>query len=216
MRFAGDSAKHNDANESAANAELDLAGDEAAFGNAAQARKMVSAALAFASGRDVKMNAALALAMVGDSASAQKLGDKLSKDFPLDTMIQGCWLPTIEAEIELSRGAAAKAIEFLQTTRPYELGGRLFPAYVRGLAYLSLGQGGEAAGEFQKILNQRGVMQNSQLVPLAHLGLARAHALTNDVAAARTSYQDFLALWKGADPDIPILKEAKAEYAKLQ
>jgi eukaryotic-like serine/threonine-protein kinase len=145
-----------------------------------------------------------------------ELGDKLSKDSPLDTMIQGCWLPTIEGEIELSRGAAAKAIEFLQTTRPYELGGRLFPAYVRGLAYLSIGQGGDAAGEFQKILNQRGLVQNSQLVPLAHLGVARAHALTNDVAAARTSYQDFLALWRDADPDIPILKEAKAEYAKLQ
>jgi eukaryotic-like serine/threonine-protein kinase len=216
IQRAVDSAKRANSKEWISNLELDLAGNYAALGDAAQARKTVNEALALDSERDQQMSAALILPMVGDSASAQKLADKLNKTFPLDTMMQRCWLPTIQAEIELSRGAAAKAIDILQIAKPYEVGGRLLPAYVRGLAYLRMRQGGDAAGEFQKILSQRGVMQNSLLVPLAHLGLARAHAITNDVAGARKSYQDLFALWKDADPDIPILKEAKAEYAKLQ
>ena len=216
IQRAIDSAKRNNSKESAASAKLDLASDYAAFGNAVQARQTVSEGLALASGRDAQVNAALTLAMVGDSASALKLWNKLNKDFPLDTMMQSCWLPTIQAEIELNRSAPAKAIELLQKTRPYELGGKLYPAYVRALANLNLRKGGDAAGDFEKILSQRGVMQNSLLVPLAYLGLARAHAIANDVAGARKSYQDLFALWKDADPNLPILKEAKAEYAKLQ
>jgi tetratricopeptide (TPR) repeat protein/class 3 adenylate cyclase len=216
IQRAVDSAKRNNSKESAASAKLDLASDYAAFGNAVLARQTVSEGLTLSSGRDARTSAALTLAMVGDSASALKLWNKLNKDFPLDTMTQGCWLPTIQAEIQLSRGAPAKAIEILQTARAYELGGRLYPAYVRGQAYLSMRQSGEAAAEFQKILSQRGVMQNSLLVPLSHLGLARAHAMTSDIAGARKNYQDLFTLWKDADPDIPILKEAKTEYAKLQ
>jgi eukaryotic-like serine/threonine-protein kinase len=215
-RRAVDSAKRNNNKELAALAELDLAIEEALSGNAPQARQAVTVALASASGRDVQMIAALTLAMAGDAASAQKLGDKLNKDFPLDTMIQGCWLPAIQAEIELSRGNAVKAIELLQTTSPHELGMWLYPAYIRGLAYLRAAKADAAATEFQKILDHRGLLGNSQRISLAHLGLARAHVLSQDTAKARSAYQDFLELWQDADPDIPILKEAKAEYAKLQ
>ncbi len=127
-------------------------------------------------------------------------------------------LPTIRAAIELQRGNPAEAIELVQSAAPYELGGGggLAAIYVRGQAYLSAGRGVEAAAEFQKILDHRGVDPLSILSPLARLGLARAHALAGDEAGARRAYQDFLALWKDADPDIPILQEAKAEYAKLQ
>lgn len=159
---------------------------------------------------------ALLLSRVGNVARAQKLADKLNKDFPLSTMMQRCWLPTIRAEIELNRGNAAKAIELLQKCSPYELGAALRPAYLRGRAYLRSGQGGAAATEFQKILDHRCMLANDVLVPLAQLGLGRATAFQGGTAKARAAYQDFLRLWKDADPDIPILQQAKAEYAKLK
>jgi len=217
-RQAVDAAKRNNNNELAALIELDLGGDDADFGNTIQARQAAAAALALAPGRDVQVQTALVLAKVNDAAQAQKLADRLSKEHPLDTLIQCCWLPTIRAEIELSHGNAGKAIEFLERAKPYELGVGVFlyPAYVRGLTYLRSGQGSAAATEFQKILDHRGLMANSQLVPLGRLGLARARAMKGDTSGARAAYQDFLALWKDADPDIPILKEAKAECAKLQ
>jgi predicted Zn-dependent protease len=133
------------------------------------------------------------------------------------------WLPTIRAALELHRGDATRAIEFLQAPIPYELGGRpqlpigtLYPIFVRGQAYLLAGNGGGAAAEFQKILDHRGIVLNFPLGALARLGLARARALQGDVAGARTAYREFLTLWKDADPDIPILQQAKAEYAKLE
>jgi predicted Zn-dependent protease len=125
-------------------------------------------------------------------------------------------LPTIRAEIELNKGNAARAIELLKEAEPYEMGVQLDPTYVRGLAYLSNHQGTEATNEFQKILDHRGLIGNSDLVPLSRLGLARAYTLQGDETKARTAYQDFFSLWKDADPDIPILKHAKAEYAKLK
>ena len=139
-------------------------------------------------------------------------------------MIMGYWLPSIRAAIEINRSNPRKAVEILRPI-PYELGvprpevkygGFLYTAYIRGQAYLLLRQGDEAAGEFQKFLDHRTVVANCFLAPLAHLGLGRAYALQGDTARARAAYQDFFALWKKADPDLPILRQAKAEYAKLQ
>jgi predicted Zn-dependent protease len=211
-----DAAKRSSNNELAALAQLDLAGTVVDFGNAVGASQTVAAALALAPGRDVQVEAAVVLARSGDTAQAGKLADTLSKEHPTDTMIQGCWLPTIRAEIELSRGNLAKAIELLDQAKPYELGAMLFPAYVRGLVYLRGRQGAAAAAEFQKILDHRGLTGVNTFVPLARLDLARARAMSTDISGARTAYQDFFALWKDADPDIPILKQAKAEYGKLQ
>jgi hypothetical protein len=126
--------------------------------------------------------------------------------------------PTLDDAVRfgLSRGNAGRAVELLEQTKPYELGAGLYPAYVRGLAYLRSRQGGPAAIEFQKILDHRGIAGNSDAIPLARLGLARARAMSGNTSGARTAYQDLFALWKDADPDIPILKQAKVEYAKLQ
>jgi len=142
----------------------------------------------------------------------------LEKKFPMDTLLNGFWLPTIRAAIEISDDNPDGAIKLLQAAVPYELavGGDLYPVYVRGQAYLTLHKGTEAATEYQKFVDHRGIVLNSPLGALARLGLARAYAMQGDTAKAKAAYQDFLTLWKDADPDIPILKEAKAEYAKLQ
>jgi eukaryotic-like serine/threonine-protein kinase len=176
----------------------------------------------FKAGRDVQLLSALVAARVGDVAQAQKVVEKLNSDFPLSTVLQSYWLPTIRAAIDLSHGNAAAAIQVLQATSPFELGGpqpfnlaTMYPIYIRGQAYLSSHQGKEAAAEFQKIVDHRGIVLNFPLGALAHLGLARAYAMQADTVKARSAYQDFFALWKDADPDIPILKEAKAEYGKL-
>jgi eukaryotic-like serine/threonine-protein kinase len=187
------------------------------FGGARQA----AAALAVAPQRDVKVLAALTLARAGDLRRAQALTDELAKDYPDNTMLNFYWLPTIRAAIEISRHDPAQAIEVLRATSHYELGmphpfGDLRPIYVRGQAYLQLHDGPKAAVEFQKILDHRGIVQNSTIGALSHLGLARAYVLSGDVTKARAKFQDFFALWKDADPDIPILKQAKAEYARLQ
>jgi serine/threonine protein kinase len=214
---AVDAAKHYDNKGSAALDQLDMAAYEADFGNAIQARRATAAALALAGGQDVQVQAAIVLAKVGDTAQAEKLVDIVNREHPLDTVLQCCWLPSVRAEIELSRGNAAGAIELLKPANAYELGAvQLYPAYVRGLAYLRRGQGALAAPEFQKIVAHRGLMFNRDFAPLARLGLARARAMSGDTPGARTAYQDFLALWKDADPDIPILKQANSEYAKLQ
>jgi len=199
-RRAADTARRNGNKESAALEQVDTAEWEAYFGNAAQARQVANGALALSPGRDVQLSAARVLATAGDAAQTQMLVDKLNKEFPRYTMIQGCWLPTIRAEMELNRGNAAKAIKLLQATSPYELGGRLYPAYARGLAYLRLRQGGAAITEFQRILDHCGLMGNSPLGALAHLQLGKAYAMSGDTVKARTAYQDFLALWKDADP----------------
>jgi eukaryotic-like serine/threonine-protein kinase len=170
------------------------------------------------------VQAALAYALAGDAAHAQSLADDLAKRFPQGTVVQSVWLPTIRARIETGRKNAARGIELLQAAAPYELGmlsggaanSCLYPVYVRAEAYLSAQHGQLAAAEFQKILDHRGLVSNCATGAVAHLGLGRAYVLQGDTAKARAAYQDFFGLWKDADPDIPILKEAKAEYAKLQ
>jgi serine/threonine protein kinase/predicted Zn-dependent protease len=223
-RRAEASAERAEEKETAASYQADAALREALFGNAAEARQLAAAALGLSTGRDVKYGAALALALAGDAARAQALADDLAKRFPQDTVVQFNYLPTLHAQLALSRNDASKAIEALQAAAPYELGDpteafnlvSLYPIYVRGEAYLTGHQETGAAAEFQKILDHRGVVFNEPIGALAHLGLARAYALQGDTVKARTAYKDFLTLWKDADPDVPILKQAKAEYAKLQ
>jgi tetratricopeptide (TPR) repeat protein/predicted Ser/Thr protein kinase len=220
---AVDSATKADARETAAMWRANEALREAEFGNTAQARKVAGQALALTTGRDVEILAALAYARAGDPAAAQKLADQIDRESPLDTVIQGYWLPTIRAAIELDKGNAQKAIDLMQAATNYELGqpsqsqsGTMYPVYVRGLAYLSKGRGQEASIEFQKYVEHRGLVLNSPLGTLARLQLARAWTMAGDQGAARKTYNDFFALWKSADADIPVLKEAKAAAAKLR
>jgi eukaryotic-like serine/threonine-protein kinase len=198
---------------------------QAEFGNLAQARKDVASALALSPGRDGKIVIAMVLARIGDFSRASALADELQKTHPQDTLVQFYSLPSIRGASELSRGDAAKAADFTERARPYELAApstpptdlrALYPSYIRGQAYLAMHRGNDATVEFKRILDHRGLNGNSPLGALAHLQIGRAYAMSGDSAKARTAYQDFLALWKDADPDIPILKQAKAEYAKLQ
>jgi eukaryotic-like serine/threonine-protein kinase len=219
---AVEASRHNEQKESAAEWRTDSALREAEFGNPDRARQETDSALLLAPTRDVRILAALALARAGDAARALKMTDELAREFPMSTMLNGYWLPTIRAAIEIDRMNPAGAVEFLGAASSYEFGGplpiagTLYPVYVRGQAYLKARQGQQAAAEFQKFLDHRGVTVNFPLGALAHLGLARAYALSGDTAKAKPAYQDFFALWKDADSDIPILKEAKAEYAKLK
>jgi eukaryotic-like serine/threonine-protein kinase len=169
--------------------------------------------------------AALVLARSGDSAQAQKLADELEGQNPANTMIFDYWLPTVRAAIEINHKNPSKAVEILEVSRPSELaspppavefGSFLYPAYVRGEAFLLLHRGTDAIVEFQKFLNHRGMVANCPLGALAHVQLGRAYAMQGDTAKARAAYHDFLTLWKDADPDVPVLRDAKAEYAKLQ
>jgi eukaryotic-like serine/threonine-protein kinase len=192
---------------------------DAEVGNTALAKEEATKILAAVPGRDDEALAALALARAGDAVQAQKLVDKLDREFPLDTLMQRFTLPTIRAAIALDKRDPRKAIETLEVAVPYERGGVSlswdYPAYLRGLAYLDAKQGQHAAAEFQKMLDQPGIVGNFVTGALVHLQMARAMAMLGDKAPARKEYQDFLALWKDADPDIPILKQAKSEYAKL-
>jgi predicted Zn-dependent protease len=224
-RRAIDSAKRNDQKESAAQWQMEAALREAELGHTAEARQQAKAGLALASNHDSQILGALAFARAGDSAQAAKMADDLGKRYPEDTLVNNYWLPSIRATIELGRNNADKAIEILQAAVPYELGiptpapvagGMLYPIYVRGQAYLKLRQGTEAAAEFQRIFDHRTIVVNFITGALAHLGLARAYALQGDTAKARAAYNDFFTLWKDADRDIPILKQAKAEYVKLK
>jgi tetratricopeptide (TPR) repeat protein len=198
---------------------------EALFGNKAtgqlQAKKALSAVKVLGWQYPKKLTVAYsgeALAFSGDSEQVRALSDELEKQFPEDTEVRYVELPLIRAQLALNRNDPPEAIEALQAAAPYELGwyASLYPVYVRGQAYLAAKQSAEAAAEFQRILDHRGVIVSDPIGPLAHLGLARAYVLQGDTAKARAAYQDFFVLWKDADPDIPILKEAKAEYAKLQ
>src|SRR5580693_6511659 len=220
---AVNSAKHADANETAALWEANAALREAEFGNSALARNDVATALALAPGRDVEVLSALAYARAGNILPAQELVDKLNKEFPTNTLVQIYWLPVIRAAIELDRKDSSQAIELLQTPMSYDLAeptplqlGPMYPAYLRGEAYRQEHRGKEAASEFQKILDHRGVVVNFPLGAVAHLGLARAYALEGEVPKSGAAYRELFTLWKDADPDIPILKEAEAEYAKLR
>jgi serine/threonine protein kinase/Tfp pilus assembly protein PilF len=221
-RNAIESARHNDVTEAAAFYQAESALREAELGNRAQARKDAAEAVRLAPNRDVQAMAALAQVRAGDSAGAEKLAAELNNSMPQDTLVQSYWLPTIRGGVELERKNPTKAVELLQAASSYELaqprgnGGFLCPVYLRGQAYLMRHNGSAAAAEFQKFIDHRGLVVNFPLGALARLGLGRAHAMAGDATKAKAAYQDFLALWKDADPDIPILKEAKAEYAKLQ
>jgi eukaryotic-like serine/threonine-protein kinase len=231
---AVDSAGRADNKENEAIWQAIAAQWEAAYGNPAGARQSAADALKFApASREAEAEAALAFAMVGDTARVESLVQDLGKRFPLDTHIQSLWLPTIQAQLALYKKNPASALNSLQAASPVEWETILFdnntclyPMYVRGEAYLATGQGNSAAGEFRKILDHDGLVGNCWTGALAHLGLARANALQSrtsqgaDADAARSralaAYTEFLTLWKDADPDIHILKEAKAGYAKLQ
>jgi eukaryotic-like serine/threonine-protein kinase len=219
---AMDSAQHNDAKESAAAYRVAAALREVESGNPKQARAEANAALKLAPNRDVRAIAALALARAGDTAGAEKLATELDKTFPLDTLVQRYWLPTIRAGVALERKDPKRAIELLKVAITIELGEItqftifLCPVYLRGEAYLMLHDGKAAATEFQKFIDHRGVVMNFPWGALARLGLARAYAMQGDTVKAKAAYQDFLTLWKDADPNIPILTAAKSEYAKLR
>jgi serine/threonine protein kinase/tetratricopeptide (TPR) repeat protein len=234
---AVDSAVRADNKENGARWQTIAAQREGAYGYAAEARQSAAEALKLApTSRSVESEAALAFAMAGDTGRAESLARDLGKRFPLDTQMQSLWLPAIQAQLALNgdRKKPASALSALQAAAPIELGGIhmlsnlfcLYPVYGRGEAYLAAGQGSAAAAEFQKILDHSGIVWNCWTGALAHLGVARGNALQArtsqgaDADAARTralaAYKDFLTLWKDADPDIPILKEGKAEYAKLQ
>jgi eukaryotic-like serine/threonine-protein kinase len=217
-RRAIDSAEHNDAIETAASYQAEAALRDVETGNWEQARAEANAALKLAPNRDVRTVAALVLARTGDARAAQKLASELDKSFPLNTIVQRYRLPTIEAALALQRKDPNRAVELLQVVSPIELGdgGDLLPVYLRGQAYLMLHDGNRATAELQKFFDHRGLVGNFPWGALARLGLARAYALQGDTGKAKSAYNDFLTLWKDADPDIPILKEANAEYAKLQ
>jgi tetratricopeptide (TPR) repeat protein len=219
-RRAVESARRSDEKEPAALWQANAAIREGLLGNAEAARQNAAAAVVLAPGtRDAEAQAALAYALAGDAAHAQSLVDELATRFPQDTVMQSVWLPTIRAQIEMGHKNPARSIEFLQAAAPYELSGAgvpLLPVYVRAEAYLSAHQGSQAAAEFQKIPDHRGLVFNDPIGVLAHLGLGRAYVLQGDTAKARSAYQDFLTLWKDADTDIPVLIAAKSEYASLK
>ena len=201
--------------EQAASQLLGLASILALTGDAAGAKKEVSAALELSQSRDIVSVAALNLARAGDAASAETMANRLAKENPTDTFVNEIFLPNVRANIALDRNEPAKAVDILQPALVYDLAESAYYPYTRGQAYLALHKGPEAAAESQKLLDHRGYTRDLIYGPLAHLQSGRAYALQGDNAKARLAYQDFLALWKDADPDVPILKAAKAEYAKL-
>lgn len=220
-----DSAHGNDSKETAAAWRMNAALREAEFSNTVRAHQEIAAAVAEAPTRDVSVLAALAFARIGDIDRADRMARDLAERFPLNTAINRYWLPAIYASIEIKRGNLAKALADLQATTQYELGtplpqfevgGSLYPVYIRGQVYLLLHKGKEAAAEFQDFLDHRGIALNSPLGALARLQLGRAYALQDNSAQSRAAYQDFFGLWGDADRDIPILITAKSEYAKLK
>jgi DNA-binding winged helix-turn-helix (wHTH) protein/tetratricopeptide (TPR) repeat protein len=228
-RQAIDLARAADRKETVAHYETDAALREALFGNGSEARQNAQAAIGLSNNRDVEYGVAFSLASTGDIARSRTLTEDLARRFPLDTEVRFIFMPTLRALLALKGGTPSKAIELLQTALPYEAGmsssggseillgaGNLYPAYARGEAYLSMSDGREAAVEFQKILDHRGIVLSDPIGALAHLQIARAYELAGDKDKARSVYRDFLTLWKDADPNIPVLNQAKAEYAKLR
>jgi DNA-binding winged helix-turn-helix (wHTH) protein len=225
LRQAEDTAELAAEKEPAAGYYAVSAVREALFGNADRARQQAILAKGRASGRDMDYGLALAIAYAGDAGRAQALADDLDKRFPEDTVVQFNYLPTLRAKLELLHSNPQEALVILRAASPYELGlpslsyynwPNLYPVYVRGEAYLADHQGSKAAAEFQKILDHRGIVLNEPIGALAHLQLGRAFAMQGDTTKARAAYQDLFTLWKDADPDIPNLREARAEYAKLR
>ena len=222
-RRASDSALRAREKETVGEYQAHHAVEEALAGNMVLAKQEAQSALMQADGKQVKALSAVALGLAGDSAQAARLASDLSKNFAADTIVQFDYLPMIHAAAAIRSGDYRHAVEALTASQPYELGQTnsaftfaLYPVYLRGEAYLSAKQGIAAATEFQKILDHTGVVGNQPVGSLAHLGLARAYALSGDTAKAKTRYEDFFALWKNADPEAPLLKQAKAEYATLK
>ena len=222
-RAAADSAQRAGEKETAAEYLAHAAVREALADSVDFAKQDAQAALALANGRQVEPMAALALGLAGDPEQAERLAADLAKRFPEDTIVQSNYVPTIRAAVALRNHDSGRAIDALAPTAPYELGETntsftfaLYPVYLRGEANLAARQGAAAAGEFQKIFDHPGIVGNEPIGALAHLGLGRAYAVQGDTAKARAAYDDFFALWKGADADVPILVQAKAEYAQLQ
>ena len=193
---------------------------EVEAGVVSQAQPFLAQAQKISASKDVQVLTALVTARIGDLHKAQNLSEELDKKYPQDTFVQGYWLPVIRAALDLRQGRGSKAVDDLESAKELELGNSsaltLYPAYVRGQAYLATGDATKAAAEFQKFIDHAGIVLNSPLSAMARLGLARAYARGGDPAKAHDTYRDLLALWKDADPDIPILKQAQAEYAKLQ
>jgi tetratricopeptide (TPR) repeat protein len=225
-RRAVDQARHAGQRERAGLWQAGAAVWEAFFGNVSEAKKLAIGALELSTNREVEYGAAFALALSGDSARSQALANDLEKRFPEDTSIQFSYLPTLRARLALNRGDVTKALELLQAAVPSELGvprsrleggfGALYPIYVRGQAYLAAHQGSAAAMEFQKIFDHTGVVVSDPVGVIAHLQQGRAFALSGEKVRAKGSFTDFLTLWKEADADIPILVQAKEEYANLR
>jgi tetratricopeptide (TPR) repeat protein len=208
--------------ESAAGCLAELAVREAETGSGMQARRQALNALQQARSQTVLTLAALVMAQTGDLKRAQEFGNELNKKYPSDTLVQKYWLPTIRARMELRQGNWSRALETLSIAAPLDFAASpaltvsaLYPAYVRGEAYLSEGDGNRAVTEFNKLIDRPGMVLNFPLGALAHLGRARAYALTGDWARAHDSYQEFLQIWKGADSDLPLLRQARAEFSKL-
>ncbi|MBV8572499.1 MAG: hypothetical protein JO319_17915, partial [Acidobacteriaceae bacterium] len=201
--------------EAEAGYEADAGLREALLGNNGPARQRVASALSISKGEDVEYHAGLALSLTGDTPRALALAENLNTRFPEDTLVQFIYLPTLRAQVALRRKNPLEAIKDLQISAGYKLGDGLYPVYVRGLAYLAAGRGGEATSEFRIILDHRGIVLNSCIGALARVQLGRALVLQGDMLQARSAYQDFLSLWKDADPDVPIFEQAKAEFAKL-
>jgi len=220
-RRAVESALRADAKETAAMWQVNAALREVEFGNVARARQAVHAALSLMPSREVNILAALVFARTGDAPRAKALIRELESKNPSYTILKSYWLPTLKASLEVQSGNAESALSLLQTAAPYELGeasyiSNMYPTYLRGQAYLLAHDAGAAAAEFKKLRDHPGIVQNDALGALSRLQLARAKAAMGDEDAARKQFNDFLSLWKDADPDIPVLKEARAEYAKLQ
>jgi len=208
---AEDNAKREGDGATAANIHAAAAVLEARFGNLTVARQLAAAA-------PLSGDAGMAAALAGDTDLATKMVERLASHSPAGGFFSKVWLPQVRAAIESKQGNLRRAVELLEPAAVYEAGWseRYASAYLRGQVYLDAHRGQEAVAEFQKVLDHRGVVLNSVIGALSHLQVGRAYAMSGDIAKARVAYQDFLTLWKDADPDIPILKQAKAEYAKLQ
>ena len=223
-RRAVASAQRDGIKESAADYASSQAFREALLGNLSESRVWAMEDLKLSAGRYVPLRNAMTLARAGETAKALTVSDQFGNQFPNDTIVQFMWLPMIYAQAALDHHDPSKAIEILQVSTPFELGTSrpdtfmpsLCTAYLRGEAFLAADRGKEAAAEFQKILDHRGIVKNDLIGALAHLQMGRAYAMQADTLDAKTAYQDFLTLWKDADPDVPVLKQARMEYAKLQ
>jgi tetratricopeptide (TPR) repeat protein len=215
-RSAVELATRNGAKEVGAQYSVEEALRGAVFGQCAQIKEATSQSLALERNTRSLTRGAVALALCGEAGQAQSLVDELTRLYSKNTLINSLWVPVIRAATQINRNNPAEAVTQLESAKRYEAAAEFWPQYLRGLAYLKLKSGNEAAAEFQKILDNRGQAPLSVLYPLSHLGLARAAALTGDLSKSRKAYQDFLALWKDADPDLPVLKEAKQEYERLK